>query len=377
MIVGGVKYRAVLNEPTVAIAPVTRPDAAATIAPGATAGAIEDARVAHKILWREFFLQQAIDSAGVAAIARAVDEQYIAALKKDYVGFAGVTIYSMIKHLRTWYKITNAQKLAIKARFEAPWTETPDAHVSTYARQLDRRQAECLELEVAISDDDKILHFVGQMINSDVFDRKFIDDWEDQEGADWAATRSAFADEYDKIGRARARAAERAGAEYNSAAALTQRAAPPAPPPDPGMPQESSGAFSALSDYAAALELRVNELETGAETQSLPSVVGATSETASAVTQTVASAELTEMRALAAKLAAANTQQQKQLAAALARLDSGSSTRSDGPRRRRGAPREKHRCVNCKRMVFHADDNCMELEKNAHLRYEGWKSCLE
>ena len=203
MILGGVKYRAVLNEPAVAIAPVTRPNAAATIATGATAGAIEDARVAHKILWREFFLQQAIDSAGVAAIARAVDEQYVAALKKDYVGFAGVTIYAMIKHLRTWYKITNAQKLEIKARFETPWTETPEAHVSTYARQLDRRQAECLELEVAISDDDKILHFVGQMINSDVFDRKFIDDWEDQEGVDWDATRAAFADEYDKIGRAR------------------------------------------------------------------------------------------------------------------------------------------------------------------------------
>ena len=32
---------------------------------------------------------------------------------------------------------------------------------------------------------------------------------------------------------------------------------------------------------------------------------------------------------------------------------------------------------NCKRMVYHDDDKCMELEKNAHPRYDGWKSCLE
>ena len=33
-------------------------------------------------------------------------------------------------------------------------------------------------------------------------------------------------------------------------------------------------------------------------------------------------------------------------------------------------------CPNCKRMVRHEPDDCFELEKNAHKRYPGWKSCL-
>ena len=66
---------------------------------------------------------------------------------------------------------------------------------------------------------------------------------------------------------------------------------------------------------------------------------------------------------------------------ALARLDAGGggSGGSGGGRNgscggRCGKPSEKHVCINCKSLVWHADDNCMELEKNAHLRYKGWKS---
>ena len=101
MVLGRTKYRAVLSGPTVAIEPIPKPNNAATIATGATPSAIEDTRAAHKILWREFFLQQAIDAAGVATIAKSADDQYVAALKKDYVGFAGVLMYQLLKHLRT------------------------------------------------------------------------------------------------------------------------------------------------------------------------------------------------------------------------------------------------------------------------------------
>lgn len=385
MILGGAKYRAVLGDATVATDAIPRPGNAPAIAPGADASARAHATASHKILWREYFLQQAVDAVGVTTITKAVDEQYVAALKQDYVGFTGVTITQMLAHLRTWYKITSGQKLAIKARFQAPWNETPDAHVTTYARQLDRRQAECLELDVVITDDDKILHFVGQMIDSDVFDRKFTDDWEDDAAVGWRATTQHFADEFDKIGRARARAAERAGGDYSSAAALTQpppaRPAPAPPAPDP------SAAYSAMSDYAAALELRVDELERS-DVHSLPSVVSATTDTASAVTMPAPSNDLAEMKALTASLVAANTRQQKQLAAALARLDAGGGGGSGGGsggsgggarggEPRRGKPREKHVCVNCNRLVWHADAKCMELDTNAHLRYEGWKSCLK
>ena len=160
----------------------------------------------------------------------------------------------MLQHLRTWYKVTNAQQLAGKTCFAAPWSETPNAHVTTYARQLDRRQVECGELNVTITDDDKILQFIGEMFASELFDRKFLDDWEDAEPQSWKETVAHFAEEYGKISRARERAAERAGGDYSSAAALTN------PPP------ESIAAFTqyanAQREYTNALELRVDKLQT-------------------------------------------------------------------------------------------------------------------
>ncbi len=42
------------------------------------------------------------------------------------------------------------------------------------------------------------------MINSDVFDQKFINNWEDQVVVGWKETHKHFGEEYDKIGRAHA-----------------------------------------------------------------------------------------------------------------------------------------------------------------------------
>ncbi len=64
-------------------------------------------------------------------------------------------------------------------------------------------------------------------------------------------------------------------------------------------------------DYAVALKLRVDELESGTDARSLPSIINAPTDMVSAVTQTAASVKLTEMKALTAKLVAANAQQQK------------------------------------------------------------------
>ena len=95
------------------------------------------------------------------------------------------------------------------------------------------------------------------------------------------------------------------------------------------------------------------------------------------------SAKLLEMRALAKSLADTNATQQRQLTTALAQLKvRDAALKPDGraggdrTKARRGAPRAKHVCKNCNREVWHLDEKCMELEANAHLRYDGWKSCL-
>ena len=48
--------------------------------------------------------------------------------------------------------------------FAASWTENPDTHALTYAAQLDKRQLECVDFNVFISDATKTILFVGQMV---------------------------------------------------------------------------------------------------------------------------------------------------------------------------------------------------------------------
>ena len=41
-----------------------------------------------------------------------------------------------------------------------------------------------------------------------------------------------------------------------------------------------------------------------------------------------------------------------------------------------GTPRAKHKCPNCKKEVIHAAADYFQLEKNAHLYFDGWVSVL-
>ena len=368
MVLGGAKYRAVLGNAQVAIAPMTKPADSATFPDGADDTAKESARKKNATLWREYRLQQAVNAIGVATVVAAVDSQYTDQLKRPYLGHRGLTLFRVLEHLRTWYKISHREKVAVKARFEAPWSETPTAHVTTFGAQLDERQIECSDLGVTVSTEDKMLHFVQQMYESERFSRKFMDDWEDSPAATWTDTVAHFTDEFDKIERGEAREAERAGGDYGSAAALTAR--PPASITT--ATKADTDALAAVSEYAAALEARNAELESLVDDQTAAGAQSALTEpeVAAAATTSAATKEL-------AALKAQNAAQQRQLDTALAQLAKLAAGGRNGGRDPKKKKRERHVCKNCNRLVWHNDEDCMELEKNAHLRYEGWKSCLK
>ena len=63
--------------------------------------------------------------------------------------------------------------------FSALWIDSPDAHASMYATQLNKRQLECVDFDVFISDVTKIILFVGHMDKRGLFKPKFIDDYDD------------------------------------------------------------------------------------------------------------------------------------------------------------------------------------------------------
>ena len=61
--------------------------------------------------------------------------------------------------------------------FAALWTDTPDAHTSMYAAQLDERKLEFVDFDVLISDATKTILFVDQVDKSGLFEPKFINDY--------------------------------------------------------------------------------------------------------------------------------------------------------------------------------------------------------
>ena len=51
---------------------------------------------------------------------------------------------------------------------------------------------------VTITDSDKVDHFVAQMYLCDIFESKFIDDWEEAMDKTWDATKPLFVTQYNK-----------------------------------------------------------------------------------------------------------------------------------------------------------------------------------
>ena len=87
--------------------------------------------------------------------------QYIEEKEVDYLGYSMETISSLIAHLRTWPVITNAEMMATKAAFVAPWSNSPNQHNITYARDLKRRQNNATKYDVKITNDDKVTQLVA------------------------------------------------------------------------------------------------------------------------------------------------------------------------------------------------------------------------
>ena len=69
--------------------------------------------------------------------------------------------------------------MTIKAHFFAPWSDTSEAHVTTFTRQLDRGQVECEDHGITITNDRKVDHFATQMYACGLFGANFMDSWED------------------------------------------------------------------------------------------------------------------------------------------------------------------------------------------------------
>ena len=134
----------------------------------------------------------------IEAIVAALDVQYVEELEEDYAGYKNQTIKKLVTQLRMWYVITTKEKLAIKSHSLALCSDTPESNVTTFTRQLDRRQVECEYHGVTITDVDKVDNFMDHMYACGLFKSKFLDDLEETADKLWGETHPHFIRKFNK-----------------------------------------------------------------------------------------------------------------------------------------------------------------------------------
>ena len=177
--------------------------------------------------------------------------------------------------------------MVTKAAFVAHWSDSPDQHISAYARDLTRRKKNVTKYDIKITNDDKVTQLVACIYEADILKDSVMEKWEEIGDRSWTNTEKYFVKQYGGVTIAAEWAAQSAG--YESAAAFREDDRPPlenAPrTPAPGSSKED---YDAMTAYVKALEQ---------DNQELRSAEGRSSETTS----------LSETHEIAASYIANNT----------------------------------------------------------------------
>ena len=71
----------------------------------------------------------------------------------------------------------------------APWSDSPNMTLKEYGRQLYKQQRAAKNQGVAISDEDKMTHFVGCAKDSRLFKEEWVTGWEATSNRTWNVVR--------------------------------------------------------------------------------------------------------------------------------------------------------------------------------------------
>ena len=101
--------------------------------------------------------------------------QYIEEKEVDYLRYSMETILLLIAHLCTWPVITNTERMETKAASVAPWSDSPNQHISAYTRDLTRQKTNATKYNVKITDDDKVMQLVTYIYKSNILKDSVMD----------------------------------------------------------------------------------------------------------------------------------------------------------------------------------------------------------
>ena len=224
--------------------------------------------------------------------------QYIKEKEVDYLGYGMETILSLVAQLHTWTVITNAERMATKVDFIAPWSDSPNQHLSAYAWHLTRQKNNAKKYDVKITNNDKVMQLVKYIYDTDILEDSVMEKWEENGNRKWANTVKHFVKEYGVATRAAEWAAQRAG--FESAAALREHDIPSLPHENASpsaAPGPSTGDYDAITAIAKSLEQDNHELRSvGGRSIETTSLSDIPETAASAIATNATTAMMKEMR---------------------------------------------------------------------------------
>ena len=75
--------------------------------------------------------------------------------------------------------ITNAERMATKAALISPWSNSPDQHISAYARDITRRKNNTKKYNVNITNNNKVTQLFSCIYEADILEDSVMEKWEE------------------------------------------------------------------------------------------------------------------------------------------------------------------------------------------------------
>jgi hypothetical protein len=337
MIVGEVAYRNTIGDQTfVYVTPLDPGAYDITNIVGAVAtnaAAKSQAEAEHKRHQNEYLLFIAVEGAARQLIVDAIDEELMVEKYDDYIEYEGSTPAELLQFLRDSVCLasTTTDQTTLQAKLLEPWDQT--TNILSYFTKLDKAQVAMVKAHVPCADATKAIQAAAQMDASNLFSEEQITAWEEKPHTDktWTNLKTYFTTIYKSKMQYSKGEARRHGHESVNA-------------------------------------MRAKEKQMGEDLEQFMETMQQTNNN-----DNEAINELKEDQKTFVKLGEQLVEQMKRQQETIDRLTKQVAASEQNGRRDR-TNREKHKCPNCKTMVFHRDANCPEI--NEAKRWPGWKTAL-
>jgi hypothetical protein len=132
----------------------------------------------------------------------ALDEKYYQSLKKPIIAYKKVPVKEYINHLdEKWCKLDTRETKKLKKHYYRGWEIDHEEHIEEFIKRLNEEQISLGRDKVVISNDDKLQHFLEEMYDCGMFDRRDYKEWETKEDDDktWEAATAHFTEIVDNM----------------------------------------------------------------------------------------------------------------------------------------------------------------------------------